>query len=88
VLASIGASLLVVSGEGLALALVNLLILPIYERIEDGRLIQTFGDEYADYRQRVGGIVPKPAAFPLIVSGYGQSIAALASPGRTAAASS
>jgi protein-S-isoprenylcysteine O-methyltransferase Ste14 len=87
VVGSIGASLLVVSAEGLALALVNLLMLPIYERIEDGRLIQTFGDEYADYREQVGGIVPKPGAFPLIVSGYGQSLAALASAGRAAASS-
>jgi protein-S-isoprenylcysteine O-methyltransferase Ste14 len=87
VVASIGASLLVVSGEGLALALLNLLVLPIYERIEDGRLIQTFGQQYVEYRKQVGGIVPKPGAFPRIVEGYSQSIVALTDPRRIVTAS-
>jgi protein-S-isoprenylcysteine O-methyltransferase Ste14 len=42
----------------LRLAMLNLLILPLYQMIEDRRLTRVFGLEYALYSRRVGGVVP------------------------------
>jgi protein-S-isoprenylcysteine O-methyltransferase Ste14 len=42
-----------------ALALINLLVIPAYVRLEDLRCGQIFGDSYDHYRASVGGVVPR-----------------------------
>ena len=59
VIASIGASLLFHTEWTLILAIVNIAVLPIYQRIEDTRMSRLFGDEYARYCLSVGAFFPK-----------------------------
>lgn len=65
-----GVLLLGAPANELWVAILNLLILPVYRLIEDRRLTRVFGREYAAYRSRVGGILPRRAhmaeAFALI----------------------
>jgi protein-S-isoprenylcysteine O-methyltransferase len=41
------------------LALVNLAAVPFYVRLEDRRCYTIFGPAYADYREAVGGLMPR-----------------------------
>jgi protein-S-isoprenylcysteine O-methyltransferase Ste14 len=58
VLVSIGLGALG-GAASLALAVVNVVLLPIYGHVEDGRCCGVFGATYQDYRRQVGGVVPR-----------------------------
>ena len=60
VVASLGIALCFAEGLPLALALFNILVLPVYGWLEDIRLKRVFGCSYARYCSKVGGIVPHP----------------------------
>jgi protein-S-isoprenylcysteine O-methyltransferase Ste14 len=63
VLASVGASLLSSESIALAMAAINVLILPVYAFLEDARLTRVFGTTYHSYRMHVGGMMPKRGVF-------------------------
>lgn len=73
----LGAVLLSVGGASffadplcLWLALANILVLPIYGRIEDRRLLDLLGESYREYRERVGAFFPRllPRTAPALES--------------------
>jgi protein-S-isoprenylcysteine O-methyltransferase Ste14 len=58
---AVSAGLAALTGNpvAIALALVNVCIVPIYARLEDRRCCTVFGRPYVDYRATVGGMVPR-----------------------------
>lgn len=58
---SLGGALTVGAPIGIALAVVNMLVIPAYVHFEDERCVQVFGDDYLVYRRGVGGALPRPA---------------------------
>lgn len=59
VLASAGAGLLCGGVITIAMAAINVLVLPIYSHLEDVRLTRVFGRSYGEYRMQVGGLIPR-----------------------------
>jgi protein-S-isoprenylcysteine O-methyltransferase Ste14 len=60
VVVSLGTALCFVESLPLVLALLNILVLPVYSWLEDRRLNRVFGCSYARYCSKVGGIIPRP----------------------------
>jgi protein-S-isoprenylcysteine O-methyltransferase Ste14 len=87
VVASFGGGLLLASSAGLTIALVNLLVLPIYERLEDERMDFVFGEQYVAYRAEVGGVFPRPDATRRLISLCCQPVAWVANLERILSAS-
>lgn len=58
-MASVGGGLMMHSQESLVMAIINLLILPLYCRLEDKRCIRIFGDGYRDYKSSAGAVFPR-----------------------------
>jgi protein-S-isoprenylcysteine O-methyltransferase Ste14 len=57
---SFGVTILLRSNTcSITLAILNLVILPVYQWIEDARLIRVFGGQYLEYRSSVGGFIPR-----------------------------
>jgi protein-S-isoprenylcysteine O-methyltransferase Ste14 len=59
VVLSMGGAIATGSAQAVALGLINVLAIPLYVRFEDARCSQVFGAEYAVYRKRVGGAIPR-----------------------------
>lgn len=58
VIASVGAALAFANGAALEGAAVNLIVLPLYRRLEDARLSGVFGESYASYIRDVAAYIP------------------------------
>ncbi len=58
---AVSAGLAALTGNpvAIALALINIAVVPIYVRLEDRRCCTVLGRPYADYRATVGGMVPR-----------------------------
>lgn len=59
VIASVGAALVFADAAALTGAVVNLVVLPVYMRLEDRRLSGVFGDPYITYSREIAAFVPK-----------------------------
>lgn len=59
VVLSMGAAIVTGTDQALLLSAINVLAIPFYVRFEDARCGQIFGAEYAVYRARVGGALPR-----------------------------
>jgi len=67
---SFGTALAIGTGDVVALGLINVAIVPVYCRVEDSRLIRSFGEPYAAYAAAVNGVVPRlPAVRAFLASG-------------------
>lgn len=58
---AVSAGLAALTGNpvAIALALINVAVVPLYVRLEDRRCCTVLGRPYADYRAAVGGMVPR-----------------------------
>ncbi|HZT82419.1 MAG TPA: methyltransferase [Gemmataceae bacterium] len=87
-LLSVGCTLGLGTHTELLIAAVNVLILPVYQAVEDRRLVRVFGETYADYIRAVGGIAPRPEQLGRLIAQGARFVAAyrqrLAASGRFA----
>lgn len=74
VLVSVGATLSISAHpRGGLLALCNMLVIPVYARVEDRRLLKVFGVSYASYMASVGGIFPRVSVLSALLRGVERS---------------
>lgn len=58
-LVSLGLATCTGSDGAVALGLLNMLVYPVYVRLEDQRCIAVLGRDYVDYADAVGGLIPR-----------------------------